>query len=83
MGGGHGWYEPAMILFPLGTFNTIWQDHLSIPFVALAIIQFHIYGFIIDKLRQHGKARWTAILILLFHIFLTTLILIFKLPGWT
>jgi len=74
IGGGHGWYEPAMIIFPLGTFNTIWQGHLSIPFVALAIIRFPVYGFIIGKSRQHRKVRWTTLLILLFYISLTTLV---------
>jgi len=83
MGGGHGWFEPAMFLFPLGTLNTIWQDHFSLPFIVLAFIQFPLYGFIVDKSKQHGKGQWMIFLILFLHILLATLILIFRQPDWT
>jgi len=83
MGSGHGWFEPAMFLFPLGTINTIWQNHLSLPFGVIALFQFPIYGFIIDKSRQHQKTTSVTLTILILHLLLATLILIFKHPDWT
>ena len=49
MGGGHGYYTPAVVLFPFGMMGTVFQQTISPPFVILAIVQFPIYGFLIDR----------------------------------
>ena len=56
MGGGHGWYTPTMMLFPLATINLAWQDQLSTPFLIAGIFQFIIYGFLIDNAKNKKNA---------------------------
>lgn len=81
MGGGHGWYEPAILLFPFGTINTVWQNHFSLPLGAIAVFQFPIYGFMIDKVKQH-KRRLLTLAILIVHLLLAAIILVFMQADW-
>ncbi len=82
MGGGHGWYTPAMLLFPWATLNTAWQDHLSAPLIIAGAFQFIAYGVLIDKTRGTHNQTAVTIGILLSHILLTILILVLKNPEW-
>ena len=77
-GGGHGWMEPAIVLFPLGTLNLIWQDMLSVPLAFLGTVQYVVYGFLFDRARASGNSKSTLELIVTFHILLVSAILIFK-----
>lgn len=82
MGGGHGLYTPAMLLFPWATLNTAWQDHLSEPFMMAGAFQFIAYGVLIDKSRGRNSQTLVTAGILLSHIILATLILILRNPEW-
>ena len=82
MGGGHGWFTPAMVLFPWATLNTAWQDHLSEPLVYIGIFQFLVYGLLIDKTIATKSQNPVITTILLSHIILTILILVLRNTGW-
>jgi hypothetical protein len=82
MGGGHGWYTPAMVLFPWATLNIAWQDHLSTPFIIAGLFQFVFYGFLIDKSRGTKSYNWIIAGILLSHIIFTVIILVLRSPEW-
>lgn len=82
MGGGHGTYVPAMVIFPLGLLNTIFSDHLSVPFIILGIIQFPFYGFILDKASQTQKSKLVAPILITMHIILAVLIIYLKSENW-
>lgn len=73
MGGGHGTYIPAILLFPFGMIGTTFQDSITSPFVVLGIIQFPFYGYLVDILNGN-KLKY---LILIFHILLVIIVLIF------
>ena len=65
MGGGHGWYGPTFILFPWATFNVVWQGQLS-PLLATAgaLLQYPVYGLLIDKFRG-TKFQYPVIAVIL------------------
>ncbi len=73
MNGGHGIYLPTSILFPYGMFGTIFQHSITTPFIILGIIQFPIYGYLLDIL----KDKKLKFLILIFHILLIIIVLNF------
>ena len=75
MGGGHGWYEPAMALFPYGMVGTIWQDTITLPFIICGIIQYSLYGFLIDKARHRPYKRTLIIGLIITHLTFAGLIL--------
>ena len=77
-GGGHGWTEPTIILFPFGTLNLIWQDMLSVPMVLLGTFQYIVYGFLFDRTRTSGNSKLTLGIITALHILLVISILTFK-----
>lgn len=79
MGAGHGSYKPAMGLFPFGMLGTIWQDSITLPFIIIAILQYPIYGFIIDKTLFAKRKKQIVLGLLLSHIVLA--ILVIKLSG--
>jgi len=82
MGGRHGWYTPAMVLFPWATINTSWQDHLSEYFIFPGAFQFIVYGFLIDKARGPNNQNLVVVGIMLSHLILVILILAFRNPEW-
>lgn len=73
MGGGHGTYIPAIILFPFGMIGTTFQNSITNPFVILGIIQFPFYGYLLDIF----KYKRLKYLILTFHILLVIITLIY------
>ncbi|MEI7489163.1 MAG: hypothetical protein WCJ72_17485 [Chryseobacterium sp.] len=73
MGGGHGTYIPTIILFPFGMIGTIFQKSITVPFVVLGLLQFPIYGYFLDIL----KNSIYKYLILIFHILFVISVLIF------
>lgn len=80
IGGGHGSFTPAVVLFPWATFNTIWQDNLSIIPAFLGAFQFVVYGVLIDKVKQHQNV--VTMVIVASHVLLTVLILTLRGPAW-
>ncbi|MNL38112.1 hypothetical protein D3C87_1603000 [compost metagenome] len=73
-GGGHGFYQPIFALFPFATFSCIWDTDLSFINLMIAIFQFPLYGFWIDK-TSNEKRTWGVILVL--HVLLAGLIILF------
>jgi hypothetical protein len=67
MGGGHGFHGPAIMLFPTGLISFSLVGSLEIPFMILAVLQFPIYGFLIDK---SDNKPITLLLIISFHMIL-------------
>lgn len=82
IGGGHGWYTSAIVLFPWATLNTAWQNHLSEQCIFVGLLQFILYGFLID-ITKNSKAQILVLVgILVLHVTLTILILTLRNPEW-
>ncbi|AKQ44581.1 hypothetical protein TH63_01290 [Rufibacter radiotolerans] len=81
-GGGHGWYEPAIVLFPFGLISILLFKIITTPFIILAILQYPLYGFFIDLTEDFKKQKKVIISIVLLHIVLAVLILIFRGSNW-
>lgn len=77
-GGGHGTYIPAIIFFPFGLISFILFDELITPFIILAILQFPLYGILLDYNIGKGKKRLIINSICIAHIVLTIVIFLFK-----
>lgn len=75
MGAGHGSYLPAMFLFPFGLVSIVLFREITIPFVIIAILQYPVYGFVIDKVKNSEKYKWIAFLILFVHLLLAMVII--------
>ncbi|MBL0136722.1 MAG: hypothetical protein IPP79_23460 [Chitinophagaceae bacterium] len=82
MGGGHGCFTPAMLLFPWATFNTIWQDHLSMSLMCIGAFQFILYGVLIDKKRGSKNQKFVIASILFSHLILSSIILVLRSSDW-
>jgi hypothetical protein len=78
-GGGHGYYEPAILLFPAGLISILIFNEIAMPFIILAIIQYPVYGLMMD--RSFNK-RKTQLFILAFHFVLVILIFMTKGSTW-
>lgn len=71
MVGGHGHYLPGIILFPTGLISfTIFRE-LTVPFMIIGILQFPVYGLLIDKSSNKIKSLF---FILTFHALMTLLV---------
>ena len=82
MGGGHGWFEPAMAIFPWGMVGIIWQDRISIPFIIMGVLQYPIYGILIDKTKDKAYSNTMAFLIIVMHLILAGLVIYFSGEQW-
>lgn len=78
-GGGHGFVQPIFALFPFATFTCIWFTELSFFNLILAILQFPVYGLLLDKARYKRK---TWILISIIHVLFVGLIFVFANENW-
>ncbi len=83
MGGGHGWYEPAILLLAFGFITTIMTDSLNAMSVILAALQFPLYGLIIDIAKNKGKLKWAVLFIAVLHLALAISILILRDETWS
>jgi hypothetical protein len=68
IGGGHGWYEPAISLFPFGMLGVLSNENYTASFFLLAIMQLPVYGFIFDFANRSGYQRTAIIVVTLIHI---------------
>ena len=69
MGGGHGFFEPTFVLFPWATMLFFWYDTMNFAFLSMALIQYPVYGLILDKY----KSQYIGLFITLLHIVLAIL----------
>ncbi len=70
-GGGHGSYFPSLVLFPSGCVSFSLFGEVTVPFIFAALLQFPIYGIIIDKSR---KKLLAFVAVVVYHIGLIVLI---------
>ncbi len=82
IGGGHGWYEPAIVLFPWGSINIMWQSIIGTPFMLLALVQYLVYGFLLDRAASRNRLNIMAWTIALIHIVLSIVILLNLSPNF-
>jgi len=61
--------------------GTIWQDTITPPFVIMGIIQYPLYGFIIDKAKSDYKRQLMFALIIT-HLILAGLIIAKSSEYW-
>ncbi|ROH98011.1 hypothetical protein [Chryseobacterium daecheongense] len=73
-GGGHGTYLPFLIFFPLGLLGTVLENEITTLFIVLGILQFPVYGFVMDKFGL--KKAWPFLLGI--HLILIAVIFILK-----
>ena len=77
MGGGHGWFEPAMFLFPFAML--IWSLKISMAwaFVLAGIMQYTAYGLLVDYFKEKKKERLAIVLLLVAHLIVAFLLLLY------
>ncbi|WP_143075922.1 hypothetical protein [Parafilimonas terrae] len=67
-GAGHGSYAPAIFLFPFCLISLPLVGQITAPFIVMAILQYPIYGFILDAFKRSEKYKEVIYLILFTHI---------------
>jgi hypothetical protein len=67
-GAGHGSYMLAKILFPFTMLSTLAFGSIIAPAIALAVLQFPFYGFILGTANVKGRFRTRPAVLLLIHI---------------
>ncbi len=72
-GGGHGTYYAAKCLFPYTMVSTGFLGRVTLPFIALACIQYPAYGAILSVANTKGKLRPFAIGVVSVHLAATAL----------
>lgn len=73
-GGGHGSYWPFLVLFPFSMTGSLFNENIS-PFLFVAgLLQFPIYGFLLDKV----NCRKVLPFIVIAHILCAFLVFILK-----
>lgn len=78
-GGGHGYFQPMFLIFPFATFTCIGNNALTLINLTLAIIQFPVYGILIDK---SNNKRMMSFIILIIHIVVSVIILKYANENW-
>jgi hypothetical protein len=56
-GGGYGSYMPAKILFPWTMAATAFTNGITGPLMAMAIMQYPLYGIMLDWARSAARLR--------------------------
>lgn len=69
-GGGHGFIGPMLILFP-GVFAFQFVDDTFSW--LLMLVQFPLYGIIIDQADKWGKTQWILVFLAILHFVLIIL----------
>ncbi len=76
-GGGHGWYGPAVLLFPWPLIGTLFPsaESLTTLMIVLAFVQYPIYGFLIDFTQNTPWFKRTLWGIVSVHLMLMLLLI--------
>lgn len=78
-GGGHGYFEPIIFLFPFPSISILVFDEINLGFALIALIQYPIYGLLIDKIKNNHKVMMrTGLAIILSHTSVAIVIYIFR-----
>lgn len=62
MGGGHGYYEPMIFLFPFSAILFIWFEEINLIFLFVSLVQYPVYGLLIDRFGKRISYTWLLIL---------------------
>lgn len=79
MGGGHGTYLPAIFLFPWGMMGIVWENTITMPFINIALLQYPLYGMLLDGLKAKPNVKWFCFCLLGLHVALA--MTVFALEG--
>jgi hypothetical protein len=82
-GGGHGVYSPAKILFPYTMAATAFTGGIVQPFIAAAIVQFPLYGVILDWTRSVGRFKPALLALAATHLSAVSLAFAVSNPSFT
>ena len=66
-GGGHGYFEPIIFLFPFPSISILVFDEINLGFALIALIQYPIYGLLIDKIKNKQEVIRTGLAIIISH----------------
>jgi hypothetical protein len=78
-GGGHGTYAPAKILFPYTMCLAMAiAGSITPPLMALALLEFPLYGFSIGRAASRGQTKTVVYLIIILHTLTWVLCLFVK-----
>jgi hypothetical protein len=67
-GAGHGHYEAARALFPYTMLLTLLSgDTITLPLIALALVQFPLYGLALGLAAGKGRLAWALLLLSAAH----------------
>jgi hypothetical protein len=81
---GHGTYVPAKILFPYTMASTaLTGDNITVPFIALALLQYPLYGALLDWARAKGRLPRMLATLLVLHLVLVAAAVFFSHPAFT
>lgn len=77
-GAGHGTYLPARILFPFTMFSTILCGSITTPFIAIGLVQFPLYGFLLGVFYRLNHFRACLVGVTVTHLLAVALNLIVR-----
>ena len=80
IGGGHGYYEPLFLSFPIPCILLNYFYEINLIIIILIFVQFPIYGFIIDK--NKNQIRKMSLTLLIIHLILGIIALQFIPVGF-
>jgi hypothetical protein len=80
--GGHGYVAPLIIGFPWMTLCTIWATYIPFMFIVLGMLQFPLYGLLIDTLGATNQYRYISAAIWVSHFVLAVVVLIMRGDNW-
>lgn len=77
MGGGDGWFEPAIFLFPFAML--VWSLNGSMVwlFMIAGMIQYPAYGMLIDYFGVRKKKIAIAVFLFILHVIVAFLLLLY------
>ena len=58
MGGGHGFFWPAKVVYPYSMIISVMNNQIGILATIIAVVQIPIYGILMTK-----KPKWTLIIL--------------------
>src|SRR5262249_20594439 len=83
MGSGHGTYYAAKVLFPWTMMSTAATKEITVPFIALAVVQYPLYGISLDWARAKGGFKPAALMLVVVHCLAVLLAFAVSHPSFT
>jgi hypothetical protein len=81
-GGGHGSYCLAKLLFPYTMASTAFTSYITQPIVWLGVLQFPVYGLILDWAHSSGRQGQYAIALVGIHLAFVALAFLISNPSF-